>query len=227
MKKNFRHILCWLFFLSIVGGCSAVHNLKPLDRGDSQVYASLGGPLITEGVSFPVPYTIAGYAYGVHEKLTLHGELHPSAAIYKTFAAGIGGLIGFVKEAGWIPELAVDLQGVFASDFSETVLFPIATPILSYQLWNPAWHGYAGIDILWQLHSHDDAAAPRSYAPLIGIRYTPQAQKLGFGIETKWLGVSDEIQESTLDFPKPFGSNYGDLGVYLHFHYPFPTGEKS
>lgn len=206
-----------------LSGCGATHHVRPLAVGDSELYLSVGGPIVIQGVPFPAPYSVFGYAWGAADRWTVHADIHPSAALYKTLAGSAGALFGIAKQHHFWPELAIDFNGIAASDFDEAVFFPMATLIGSYEIAEKRWLLYGGLDAIWQFHDNDDVFLPRSYAPLLGARYQGSNNNLLVipGIEIKWLGISDEIDASTLDFPKPFGSDYGDLGIFFSFNYRF------
>lgn len=206
--------------LTMLCGCGAVHTLKPLQVGDSEAYLSLGGPLVQQGVTFPAPYTVLGLAHGYTPRVTLHADWHPSAAIYKVAVLGGGAFIGLVNERGIIPELAVDLSGLVASDFESHVFLPMATAVASYRFAESKWAWYLGLDTLFQLHRNDTPYLPHNYAPFVGL-LRESNPRWSYGAELKWLGASDETRFSTLDIPRLFDNDYGDIGTYLFAAYRF------
>lgn len=206
-------------FILIVSltACGATRTLKPLGEGNSQIDVSVGGPMITQGVSIPAPYSSVGYSYGIHEKLNLEAAFHPTAAIYKTFGMEVGALAGLVSQDGAIPEVALNARVAVGADLSNAAAFPILSPVISYD-WS-GWSPYVGMDHLFQLHDNDRAWTPQILAPFLGARY--QGTNWLGGAEVKWAAINHDLKYNNVDHPKALGSSRGALAPHLFLGYRF------
>ncbi|MDG5813979.1 hypothetical protein QA601_02730 [Chitinispirillales bacterium ANBcel5] len=74
MKKTVT--LTIVFFALLLLSCTAVRNVKPLNKGDSRISLSFGGP-ITEvaGTNIPLPLLNVGYSYGVYDDVSIESGM--------------------------------------------------------------------------------------------------------------------------------------------------------
>ncbi|PIR22827.1 MAG: hypothetical protein COV44_06620 [Deltaproteobacteria bacterium CG11_big_fil_rev_8_21_14_0_20_45_16] len=164
-----------------------------------------------------------GYAYGWNERLNIYGNLHPTAMLYRTFAAELGAGYEIFKQLGPIPELYLDARLAFASDAESFAAFPIISPIVSYDIswWNP----YGGMDFLFQFHDNDRVWTPQSMTFFVGSAFQV-SDKLETGLELKWSGFNHSFERASVDHPKAFGSDQGVLAPYLFVSYQFGGGKE-
>jgi len=81
-RSAFLTIAVVLSFLSI--HCGVTQPVRVLEEGQTQLTASLGGPFVTvKSTTFPVPYATLGVMHGVSERITLVGNLHATAALFR------------------------------------------------------------------------------------------------------------------------------------------------
>ena len=68
-----------LFFAS----CNATRVIKPLEKGEKQLSAGLGGPgIIYAGAPIPMPLTSVNYAQGVDSNVTLSVGMHTTSLAF-------------------------------------------------------------------------------------------------------------------------------------------------
>ncbi|MFN7012897.1 MAG: hypothetical protein ACK4ON_01370 [Bacteroidia bacterium] len=93
MQKHYNHnILIFIISITLIfNSCSPTRLIKPLNKGEKQIGASLGGPLINyAGTTIPIPFTSLSGAYGVNDNISLFGAFYPTAAAFGVFQTEIG-----------------------------------------------------------------------------------------------------------------------------------------
>ncbi len=93
MQKLYNlKILIFIFILSLIyTSCSPTRLIKPLNKGEKQFGASIGGPLINyASTTIPIPFTSLSGAYGLDEDISLFGAVYPTAAAFGVFQTEIG-----------------------------------------------------------------------------------------------------------------------------------------
>lgn len=93
MQNLYKHkyFILIVSILVYIFSCSPTRVIKPLNKGEKQISASLGGPLINySSTTIPIPFTSIGGAYGIDEDFSLFGALYPTAAAYGVFQTEIG-----------------------------------------------------------------------------------------------------------------------------------------
>lgn len=79
------------FVFICLQACSPVRTVKPLQKGEQRVGASLGGPLIKfSGAVIPVPATSINYARGITDKLTAYSSVYTTAALFGVGQVDLG-----------------------------------------------------------------------------------------------------------------------------------------
>lgn len=92
--RNFFYFFLLIFLLY---SCATSRYIKPLHKGEQQVSASLGGPLIGySGVVIPVPNTSLNYGRGVTDNFTAFGSLYTTSLAYGVFQIDLGGTYRFM-----------------------------------------------------------------------------------------------------------------------------------
>src|ERR1022692_1070902 len=93
----------WLF-----GSCAPARYVKPLDKGQTAVSASFGGPLILYGnTTIPVFLTSLAAGYGFNAGLTGFAGLHTTSLLFGVFQTDLGIVKQLRKQDGWIPGVTV------------------------------------------------------------------------------------------------------------------------
>jgi len=219
--KEFLPLLGLCLFTLLNLACSSVKTLKPLGKNQHQIDAAVGGPFVTTGgMTIPVPYAVAGYAYGLNDKLNVQGSLHITTALYKTFGAELGVGYEILRQDNWIPEIFLDARAFIGTDIKQTMFMPILTPVLSYE-W-AGWSPYIGIDNAFVFDGNDRWYSPQALAPLVGLRARVGGWQVGG--EFKWLGANHDFTYADIERPTGLG-NHGALAPYLYVNYKFGPKE--
>ena len=97
-------------------GCSTIHGVKPVGKGNVEINASLGGPIVEVfSAPIPIPLTTVGATVGLTETLDVHAAFHPTAAMLMGIVEFDGGAsYQFIAPRGAAPRLMGDLSLVGA-----------------------------------------------------------------------------------------------------------------
>jgi hypothetical protein len=81
----------FILFLLFLFSCAPSRLVKPLEKGEQQVNASFGGPLINfAGTTIPIPFTTLSYANGVADKTSVFASVHTTSLMFGVFQTDIG-----------------------------------------------------------------------------------------------------------------------------------------
>jgi hypothetical protein len=214
--------------VALLAGCGATRAIAPLERGQHQVYADLGGPLVKYGSNpIPVPFANVGWAYGIDGRSNVHAAVNPASAAI----LGVPGVnAGYAREVlsadGARPRVMLDSTAwVFFGDnkagepkggtrwfqdVSAIATWDIArrnggTPHRVYTGWN------LFVQPLPELH-----AAP---VPLLGteLRVAPP---VGLQLETAWWGFHRDTFYMVPEWVAP--GQQGALAVRLGVNVTLP-----
>jgi hypothetical protein len=93
--KGVTYLLVFAFILAIVS-CSPVRSVRPLEKGQSAVSLSLGGPITQVGkIYLPLPMLCLGYNYGLFETMDIEGGIN--------FTDMLFGIANIEAGANWRP----------------------------------------------------------------------------------------------------------------------------
>jgi hypothetical protein len=94
MKKRFIEGFCLLCIFTL--SCSGLRQVRPLEKGESRVSLSAGGPFTKVGnIYIPAPLISLGYNYGIAKKL--------DAEVGTNFFAMLYGIAHFDAGVNWRP----------------------------------------------------------------------------------------------------------------------------
>ncbi len=103
--RNCFAIMCiaWLFT-----SCAPSRYIKPLERKQTVVTATLGGPLILYAhTTIPVPMTTMAVGHGFTDNLTGFAGLHTTSLLFGVFQTDIGVVKQLSAQHGWLPGITV------------------------------------------------------------------------------------------------------------------------
>ena len=79
-------------------GCGARYGAHTVGRGNAELRASLGGPVMSNvGAPLPAPLVRGGIDFGVHEKVDFEAGMHVTAAAFGVAAADLGARIQLLR----------------------------------------------------------------------------------------------------------------------------------
>jgi hypothetical protein len=208
---NFIIILCAV----VLAGCSAGQPIRVLDRGATQLTASLGGPVVpsTSPVKF-IPYATLGAMHGITEDVTIHGNLHLLMLAYKTFGVDVGASGQLFEQDHFVPELTVGLRTILFTDFSAIAnvrVYPDACVTASWEV-DPDWLVYAGSHATMQFNN-----ARVFVSPMVGVQ--PRiSSHVSLQLEVIWQAANVDTRSGLFRGESSVGGN-GSLGLFLGIGY--------
>ena len=216
-----RNIVLAISIALVAVSCTSQKIVRPLETGEQQVSANLGGPLIGfGGLTIPVPLTSVNYARGLSDSLTIHGGLQTTSLLYKTLQVDAGATYGLLKPDGWKPGLSASASLNFLTDFRE------GNPKLYPQLdANAYWdYGtnhfmYVGITNWIEFSATMTDGQEQRKQILSGIQFgnTFTTEKWNYTLESKWLAPTRNSGDLVVDYRsyKLNGESRGAVGIYV------------
>jgi hypothetical protein len=190
--------------------CSTVRQVRPLDKGESSVTFSVGGPITQVGkVYFPLPLLSVGYNRGIiAERLDIETGLHLTQLAYGIldFEAGVN--VRPLPAEGFRPGINITPKAFFMTNFKpESFRFYPDLGITLYWNINQTVYIYTGLENWFELATTRADGNPQKNnwltAPFLGVDigrgdwqlqlesrlYTPNLSNKGK--PTKNLGIGD------------------------------------
>lgn len=215
MRVNFL-ICCALSVLIIASGCGTSQPIRPVEKGTTDLIVSFGGPIIPlDGLAIPVPYLNAGAVYGVRENLSVFGNVHLTAALFKDVGIDGGVVTSLREEEGMMPSVTVNGRLYFFWDIvrgNSKRLFPLVTVTGHYQTGEHSCF-YFGADNLFQLHQFE-----YFFSPLIGYQF-PLTSAVNAQGEVKWLAANKDTRHGIFEGATSV-SGKGGVGFFFGIQVP-------
>ncbi len=120
--------------------CSTNRFVEPLDKGELEIGANGGGPILNfGGSSIPLPLSSVYAGYGYSDDLTLYGGLHITSFAFKTFQLEAGARKKLVVGQSIYPSVsgALAVNGIVSLRDGATRVFPeiALNPYWRYGRW--------------------------------------------------------------------------------------------
>jgi len=223
----------FLFFSVIIMGllcsCSSIRQLQPLDKGQSAVSASLGGPFTQVGsVYIPLPLLSIGYNRGIVEKkLDIETGFNFTQALFGIMDIDASLNYRPFQPEHWIPGLIVSPGFFIMTDFKpESFRFYPVLCITGFWKINEYFYIYSGIENWFELSKKRYDGNFQKYhwlkTPYIG--FDIGKRKLRFQFETK---IYTPDLKNTGRPTKNIGfGEHGILGIFFGWIYTFAKDKK-
>ena len=190
--------------------CGTVTAVTPLDRGESSLSASVGGPVANvAGLNIPLPYAVARYRYGLSGQAGIYAGLHLLAAGMGVAGVDFGFSYHFLKQRGWIPNVgaAAGLTALIKPGGGEA-FFPQFDLVGSYLL-GDRFTSYFGSQSTYQFSAKPYVVL----APLIGTRWRV-SDPFSLDLEAKWYAPTEPTEPRNVHYTLPI-SNRGAVGFVV------------
>ncbi len=208
-------IVIIIIFISSIVGCGITQPIRPIEEGTTEVIASLGGPIIPfGGVAIPVPYLNVGAMYGYKPNLTLYGNAHITALLFKDIGLDGGFSTRVLPEKGVRPEITLNGRVYFFWDAfrgKTTRVYPTGTLTASYLIGERSLL-YFGADNLYQYTTSDIFVSP-----FIGYSF-PIANTMELQIESKWMAMNRDTRHGVFEGAGSIGGK-GNVGLFFGLQY--------
>jgi hypothetical protein len=206
--------------LMLIQSCAPSRVVRPLEKGQKNISANLGGPLIGfAGTTIPMPLTSISYAQGVSDDVTLFGGFHTTSMLYGVIQTDIGACYNLYHPDSSQFGVSVNPVINFAFDTWEgnAKLWP-EVDINAYWEFKPKKSFmYVGASNWFELSgtkAHDEVQENRwLFNPHMG--YTYVRNKWNYNVETKYLVPNVDTEPNAVDYRGVAGK--GAIGVYFTF----------
>ena len=191
--------------------CGVTQPVRLLDEGATELTCSLGGPFVTVGrTTFPVPYATVGIMHGASENVTVMGNAHLTALLFRNAAFDAGAAACLQKQDDLIPEVTVSGRLIFFGMFrhgAESRLYPEVSLTLSDRIGEQSLV-YAGADNVFQSES------PRYlFSPYLGLQF-PLSRTCTAQVETKWMAANVRTSSGVFEGHGNL-SNHGNTSLFF------------
>ena len=196
--------------------CGTVTAVTPLNRGESALSASVGGPVANlNGMSIPLPYAVARYRYGLTDRAGIYAGVHLLAAGLGLVGLDFGFSYHFLEQRGWVPCVGTSAGVVaFIKPGGGEAMFPQLDLVASYRLGN-RFTTYFGSQSMYQLQSTPNVVL----APFVGTGWHI-SDPFSLNLEAKWYAPTEKTEPRIVDYSLPVG-NHGAVGFVLGANYGF------
>lgn len=202
----------------LLTGCGVTQPVRPVEEGTTHVIASFGGPIIPfAGIAIPVPYLNIGAMYGYQPNLTIYGNAHLTALLFKDVGLDAGIAARMMPEKGVRPEITLNVRGYFFWDAFRgniTRFYPMGTITGSYETGERSLL-YFGADNLYQITTSD-----LFVSPFIGYGF-PFGESTILQVETKWAAMNHDTRHGIFEGTASVGGK-GNIGLYVGLQYSLP-----
>jgi hypothetical protein len=211
-----RYTLTTLAIAVILASCNITRVVKPLEKNEIQVGASLGGPMITFAEApIPIPLTSLHAAYGYSERVSAMVGIHTTALAFGVMQLDFGANYQLYKNQ--TNDFGVSgstiLNGMF--DIWENNL--AVYPQLDLNVWrNVGKNLFYGNVSTWIEASRKRAHGepqPNQFMPSIGLGYQRFKNKYGFQAEVKYIAPHLSNRDIVVDYISP--GQRGAIGIYM------------
>jgi hypothetical protein len=215
MRKQVLPLLPAVVLLAAVR-CGTVTAVTPLDRGESSLSASVGGPVASvAGMNVPLPYAVARYRYGLTDQAGIYAGLHLLAAGFGIAGFDFGFSYHFLKQQGWIPTVgAIAGMTALIKPGGEQALFPQLDLVGSYRL-GDRFTTYFGSQSMYQLSAKPYVVL----APLVGAGWRV-SDPVSLNLEAKWYAPTEPTEPRNVHYSLAIG-NHGAVGFVLGANWLF------
>jgi hypothetical protein len=213
-KGNLAVVMAMWFFAS----CAPARFVKPLNKGQTAVSASLGGPLILfAGTTIPMPLTSVAVGHGFKNDLTGFAGLHTTALAFGVLQTDIGIVKELRKQKGLVPGVTVSPVAniMFDKWQGKFSFFPQLDVNAYWHYREKANYVYVGIGNWFDLNNKrsEGDAQQTHWLPAIQLGHTLEKHKWDYTLELKYIAPNHNNQRIVVDY-QGIGHS-GVIGVYI------------
>ena len=203
-----------------VVSCAPSRFVKPLDKKQSAVNLSVGGPLFKYGnddIVMPMPFLSAAYAYGIDSSLTAFAGLNLTSGLYGNVQSDFGLLKQLVTQKGMFPSISssLALNWIYRDRYNKR-LFPQWDIYAYWEYGQKKNFFYTGIDNWFELAQNRGFDEKQEYhwfvSPLLGHVFN--WEKWTFSTEFKFIAPNISNKSMVVDYVSP-ARDKGALGFYI------------
>ena len=222
MKKSILSLTLMAVAL-LASRCAPTRIVKPLERGEQQISASLGGPMIKfGGAAIPIPMTSVSYARGFSGTLTGFGGVALTDLAFQNVHIDLGVTKGLLQPSGWRPGVSVSPSLHFLQPFSastkagDTRLYPVLDANAYWNVSAKNNTAYVGLSNWFEL------VALRAHGELQKDVWIPSAQvgyifngrgNMRYTLEARYMAWFNDNVKLVPEYISP--TKTGAVGLYF------------
>ena len=206
--------------LLLIQSCTSSRVVRPLKKGEQQISANLGGPLLGfAGMTIPMPLTSIAYARGITNDLTGFMGVHTTSMLFGVIQTDIGACYNVYHPDSSQFGVSVSPALNIAYDKWEknSKLWP-SVDINAYWEFTPNKSFiYTGVSNWFEFAKERAHGEKQEHKWLINphLGYTYVRNKWNYNIETKWLVPNIGTKPNVVDYRGVGGK--GAIGLYFTF----------
>ena len=198
--------------------CNVTRVVKPLDKGEHQMGASLGGPVIVfAGAPIPMPLTSISYATGIDTGITFVGGLHTTSLLFGNAEVDLNLGVGVYKSGDerFGVTLTPGVHLLYGFRGGDLRIYP--------QLEAIAWKAYGKRENLLYggIGTWVELTRVKAYGeiqnhelmPYISLGHQFSRERWNFSIEARYLGPTYSNEDIVVNYFTPL--NTGAAGLYF------------
>lgn len=217
LKLNVKYIL---YILAVtMYACNSSRIIKPLDKGETQIGANVGGPLISmDGIPLFIPLSSIYVAHGYREKTTAFASVQTTALLFGVLQTDLGFTHQlFAQKNKWLPGVSIS---------------PIANMMVDHWEGNFRFYPQLDLNVYWNYHnkphyfyltnnnwielnatrSHNEKQ-PSNLLSTFGIGHQWRNAKYDVQLEVKHIAPTQSNQNIVVDYIST--GQRGAYGIYL------------
>jgi len=221
MKFIYLLLLTTLLFFA---SCAPVRFVEPLQRKEIAVGANFGGPVISQGITTPIPLTAVEIGYGLDTNFTVHSGLHTTALLFGNLQMDAGLTYKLLDQKKYVPNISLNLgfNFIYNFEYSSSKFWPTLDINAYWNYGKRHSYLYFGFNNMFELSktmAHEQKQKQRwLFSPQIGHVLKTKKENWQFTSELKFLALNQDNSYAFLPYKSLTGS-YGATGFYLGLRY--------
>jgi hypothetical protein len=205
---------CSILLIIVAMSCAPVRTVVPLEKGETHVSASLGGPLIEfSGLVIPVPLTSVNVSHGVKENFTLNGALHTTSMLFGVIHLEVSTTISLHKFKSETSGITATGGYYFMIDTWEgkSRLYPTIDMNIYKQYGDKNHLMYGSLTLLYDWSQKKSGKFSDVIIPSFTFGHTWKREKMNYTLELKYLSFLKNNMNIVVDYVSPI--NKGAFGI--------------
>lgn len=204
--------------VAILASCNVSRVVKPLEKGEKQLGAAVGGPgIIFAGAPLPLPLTSVTYSHGLDTGFTVTGSVQTTSLLFGVAhidaTAGIRVFESKTQKSGITASPGFHLMyDFFEGNFRN---YPQLEALSWWQYGEKPNLFYGGLGTWIELVREKayGEIQENEFLPYLSLGHQFNRPRWSFTTEIKYLGFQHSTSDIVVDYISPF--NQGAVGFYF------------
>ncbi|MEZ4721900.1 MAG: hypothetical protein R2813_08510 [Flavobacteriales bacterium] len=211
-------ILIIAFVVAVSSACNVTRVVKPLEKGEKAVSASIGGPgIIFSGAPIPVPLSSLSYSHGLDTGVTVSAGIHTTSLAFGVLQLDLAlGVNAFqLDNEKFGVTLSPGLHFLMDTYKGYVRTYPQLDALCWWQYSEKPNLFYAGAGTWVELvkAKPHNQVQQNELLPWVMIGHQFNRPKWAYTTEIKYLGMQHDTRDLVVDYISP--SHHGTLGFYF------------